>query len=1408
MLASTWMDMVIGVDIHFEMVPMPAPVPTPIPNPFIGMVNDPAGLAIGLSLGAALALATGGTPTGPVLIYGLPATNVGTQAKGMGHILMPPGVSWVPMPKFPSPTFRGPPAFPGPPVKPEDDATSIMGSTTVSVMGTSSVRMGEAWMSCGEPLRLPSSVVIAIPKGPIVLVGGPPGVNLMDALLAAIKTKWVAGYMHSLLSRIENDRVRNALSKLVCFLTGHPVDVATGRLLTDNVDFELPGPIPLKFERSYASSWSHRDGPLGPGWSHSLDQAIWAERGKLVYLAEDGREIEFDVFDFPDHSLPIGESVYDPINQLTLRYKRRDLVEVETHFGDTLEFTPPKAQGSGPRSQHWRIQRRRNRAGNQIQYSYDARDNLQWVRDSGGRVIGFEHNERDRLIRVLLPHPDQDGFIDYVRYEYDSEGDLVRVIDANGAFWTFAYKRHLMVRETNRNGLSFYFAYDGFGSEAYCIRTWGDGGIYDHVIDYAKGVQTVVTNSLGHKTAYKLNPIGQVVEVVDARGGSTKYEYDERTLKQTKSTAADGGEAITEYDARSNIIKQIRPDGGTFVFVYNEHNQPTRCTDPLAGEWLWSYDGSGQLIHHVNPAGEHSQFSWATGGVLSSTDPLGQRTEYLYNAAHDVIGLLAPDGTRVAWARDRLGRIVSTTDAKGNVRRRRLDALGRIVMLNDPDGNVRQVQRDGEGNITAFRDQYRDVRFEYRGLNRLAVRQQSGRRVLFDHDTEGDITSIVNQHGVTYSLERDPVGWISTEEGFDGLRREYRRDGCGRAIEELRSGGKKTTYAYDACGRPTLVDNDGDQVVYSYRPDGSLAAAENDTCTVEFRRDALGRILKETVGQGWVASTYDSAGRRRSVRSSRGFSEVIGRNVAGDVVALEAVVSTASSASSVSIDISFERDEFGLETARSLPGGARSIWQRDSLGRPARHELAGFPSYRAKQYFWNVDDRLQRVIDSTSGPIEFNHDPWGNLESASRADGVTELRFHDSTGNVFRRGDRTDRQYGPAGQLLSREGPGGLAHYVYDTEGNLVRVEEADGRVWGYEWRGSNLRRVTRPDSHTVEFEYDPLGRRVMKRCAGVTTRWLWDGDNPLHEWAERAPGATSIAHLGRDTDVMLEGERYLRRLLDGQPDPAPSVEPTASSTESEITWVFEPETFLLVGKLGTQAYGAITDQVGAPTCLIDSGGNVAWSADLDSFGVPRTPSGDISACPFRWPGQYEDAETGLYYNRFRYYDPQFGYISQDPIRLNSAVYNFYQYVADPLVHYDPYGLDWNYVLKDASGKPYYHGRASDNASMADVGRRHAGTTGADGARFGPTDTLNRITPVGTDKDAVRGIEARGTGEGSLLGYGSENVRGNKIHGMSLDKQATEEGVERLAAGEKLLDGRKPSEMPTLETLEGEKVCK
>jgi RHS repeat-associated protein len=73
---------------------------------------------------------------------------------------------------------------------------------------------------------------------------------------------------------------------------------------------------------------------------------------------------------------------------------------------------------------------------------------------------------------------------------------------------------------------------------------------------------------------------------------------------------------------------------------------------------------------------------------------------------------------------------------------------------------------------------------------------------------------------------------------------------------------------------------------------------------------------------------------------------------------------------------------------------------------------------------------------------------------------------------------------------------------------------------------------------------------------------------------------------------------------------------------------------------------------------------------------VATIDEGDRSDVPWRWPGQYEDEESGLYYNRFRFYDPEAGgYLSPDPLGLEGGMQP-YGYVLDPLIHVDPFGLE------------------------------------------------------------------------------------------------------------------------------------
>ena len=96
--------------------------------------------------------------------------------------------------------------------------------------------------------------------------------------------------------------------------------------------------------------------------------------------------------------------------------------------------------------------------------------------------------------------------------------------------------------------------------------------------------------------------------------------------------------------------------------------------------------------------------------------------------------------------------------------------------------------------------------------------------------------------------------------------------------------------------------------------------------------------------------------------------------------------------------------------------------------------------------------------------------------------------------------------------------------------------------------------------------------------------------------------------------------------------------------------------------------------------------GEKTWDCTLDIYGKVRTFEGSsLSDCVWRYQGQYEDEETGLYYNRFRFYDPNMGgYISQDPIRLNAGKFNLYSYVNNTISQLDLLGLECSINVGDS----------------------------------------------------------------------------------------------------------------------------
>jgi RHS repeat-associated protein len=126
------------------------------------------------------------------------------------------------------------------------------------------------------------------------------------------------------------------------------------------------------------------------------------------------------------------------------------------------------------------------------------------------------------------------------------------------------------------------------------------------------------------------------------------------------------------------------------------------------------------------------------------------------------------------------------------------------------------------------------------------------------------------------------------------------------------------------------------------------------------------------------------------------------------------------------------------------------------------------------------------------------------------------------------------------------------------------------------------------------------------------------------------------------------------------------------------VTWVFESGTFVPAAKITEkQQLSIVTNYMGTSEAMYREDGEAVWTCELNSYGRVRNFQGESKTmCPFRYQGQYEDAETGLYYNRFRYYDPDAGnYLSQDPIGLAGNNLTLYGYVSDTNSWLDQLGL-------------------------------------------------------------------------------------------------------------------------------------
>jgi RHS repeat-associated protein len=200
--------------------------------------------------------------------------------------------------------------------------------------------------------------------------------------------------------------------------------------------------------------------------------------------------------------------------------------------------------------------------------------------------------------------------------------------------------------------------------------------------------------------------------------------------------------------------------------------------------------------------------------------------------------------------------------------------------------------------------------------------------------------------------------------------------------------------------------------------------------------------------------------------------------------------------------------------------------------------------------------------------------------------------------------------------------------------------------------------------------------QRLSKEKSLGTTFYGWDGDTLAWETTNE-----ESIHYFYEPDSFVP-------LAQGTQNHAIQLHPTPDWTDKDYslredplwTQVLEPTPF---DKLGFYH----CDHLGTPQEITNEEGNIAWSAQYKAWGEAKEVIGKAAQSagfrnPLRFQGQYFDHETGLHYNRYRYYDPETGrFISKDPVKYAGGL-NLHVYVPNPIQWIDPLGLAGDETLK------------------------------------------------------------------------------------------------------------------------------
>ena len=910
---------------------------------------------------------------------------------------------------------------------------------------------------------------------------------------------------------------------------------------------------------------------------------------------------------------------------------------------------------------------------------------------------------RDDKLWSLSDELLRDEFLGDIRptvYRSTPAGDVWRIITPEGVVTDREYdQHHQIVKEISNTGVVTQIDRDEYGT---ITRIDFGDGTTETITPGAWGEPVQVTGRDGLITEYEVDAAGMVTSITDPLGVVTRFEYEWRVAgivpkatitpsglvrmmecdnagRPVASTDPAGRRSSVTRDVRGLVTEVINPVGNVTTVEYSPEGWVTRVVNP-DGSWRsGTYDGEGNLTQTINETGATTTTRYTVFDKVSEVvSPNGGITRYTYNTQMEPVAVTNADGHTWQLHYDLDGSIVQEVDYNGLVTeshatpdKLRLDVTtgaGTVTTLFDPYGRMTET-RDDQGNTTTYQ-----------------------------RDALGKITKVTNR-------------WCTTDYSYD----EY-----GRSLTEtttLYSGESHTmAFTYGRLGGVEMITHtlpDGKQVSETplFDDEGVLrnstyTLGDTEVASLSFGVDDTGRRSWSHVGS--IIRSFDYDQNSRLVRD-RVHALTPGNNSNNNSYGS---VNTATGLNDAGSNGSSQhQDEYHAVGVIDRV----FTWRADDVITQITDQIRGVET----SYDVDPMGRVTRVIHQQAGSTATQNMPrekqMGGEESYSYSQAGVLTKLHPDTttrwaddvdtygGTMPHQVGRTKFTYDKAGRVtqtvtkrLSKKPL--VKHFYYDNGTQPVGYEDSDhpGTGWRYLYDGA-CRRVGKEQINTVAGE---VISRVMFLHEGdvlfgeyhtfntmdphvVGSAMLWPTDPGTGEILGQITINTTGSMTGHGG-----GNGYYPGGNGGTGGHNSADDPCNQHNSPHGGYSDSPyhrdssTTDGAGGVLGWPQervdavfYSMVCDLAGAPKELIDPAtGEVVGYATYTLFGK-RHWAGTVST-PLLFTGQYEDAESGWVYNRFRYYDPHAGvYNAQDPLGLLANLGTAQGYVTNPVIWVDVFGL-------------------------------------------------------------------------------------------------------------------------------------